>query len=56
MRIEQSCVGRTNIDMNVIRLQLFPLKQTSDVSIWFTVERCVLREILSCFQEAQPQG
>ena len=32
----KSCVGRPNLDMNVIGFQVFPLSLTGDATIWFT--------------------
>ena len=32
----KSCVGRSNLDMNIIGLRVFHLSLTGDSSIWFT--------------------
>ncbi|XP_049410643.1 uncharacterized protein LOC125873837 [Solanum stenotomum] len=32
----KSCVGRPNLDMNVIGLRVFPLSLTGDAAVWFT--------------------
>ncbi|KAH0767894.1 hypothetical protein KY285_003765 [Solanum tuberosum] len=32
----KSCVGRSDLDMDVIGLRVFPLSLTSDVAVWFT--------------------
>ena len=32
----KSCVGRPNLDMNVIWLRVFPLSLIEDAAIWFT--------------------
>ena len=32
----KSCVGRTDLDMNVIGLQVFSVSVTEDAAIWFT--------------------
>ena len=33
----KSCVGRPDLDMNVIWLRVFPLSLIEDAAIWFTV-------------------
>ena len=34
--VSKSCVGRPDLDLNLIGLRVFPLSLTREVSIWFT--------------------
>ena len=33
--VRETCLGRPYLDMNVIRLQVFPLSLIEDAAIWF---------------------
>ena len=33
--MSKSCVGRLDLDMNVIKVRVFPLSLTVDFTIWF---------------------
>ena len=32
----KSCIGRPDLDLDVIRLRVFPLSLTGEVALWFT--------------------
>ena len=50
----KSCVGRPNLNMDIIGLRVFPLSLTGESAIWFTnfpynlisIEGCVLSTLL----------
>ena len=42
----KSCVGRPDLDLDVIGLRVFPLSPTGEAAIWFT-KRCFLSTLLS---------
>ena len=57
----KSCVGRPDLDLDVIGLRVFPLSLTAEASIWFTellynsiFTRNQLRELFG-IQETKPQ-
>ena len=62
----KSCVGRPDLDLDVIGLRVFPLSLTGEASIWFTelsynsvflepTKGCLPSTLLSGLQETKPQ-
>jgi len=62
----KSCVGRPELDMDVIGLRVFPLSLTGDAAVWFTeihitrftlgsIEEGILGKVLPSVKEVEPQ-